>query len=49
METKKFTDGQTDGRTDAEGYNIIRLFFKGAYKNWCTGYGGEVIYRFFYF
>ena len=28
METKKFTDG----RTDAEGYNIIRPFFKRAYK-----------------
>ena len=25
-------DGQTDGRTDAEGYNIIRPFFKQAYK-----------------
>ena len=33
-ETKKFTDGRTDGRTDAEGYNIIRPFFKRAYKNW---------------
>ena len=36
-ETKKFTDGRTDrrmdGRTDAEGYNIIRPFFKRAYKN----------------
>ena len=31
-ETKKFTDGRTDGRTDAEGYNIIRPFFKRAYK-----------------
>ena len=29
METKKFTDR----RTDAEGYNIIRPFFKRAYKN----------------
>ena len=29
METKMFTDG----RTDAEGYNIIRPFFKRAYKN----------------
>ena len=26
------TDGQTDGRTDAEWYNIIRPFFKRAYK-----------------
>ena len=33
METKKFTDGRTDRRTDAEGYNIIRPFFKRAYKN----------------
>ena len=31
-ETKKFTDGGTDGRMDAEGYNIIRPFFKRAYK-----------------
>ena len=31
---KKFTDGRTDGRTDAEGYNIIRPFFKRAYKNY---------------
>ena len=30
-ETKKV--GRTDRRTDAEGYNIIRLFFKQAYKN----------------
>ena len=29
METKKLTDG----RTDAEGYNIIRPFFKRAYEN----------------
>ena len=29
METKKFTDG----RTDAKRYNIIRPFFKRAYKN----------------
>ena len=28
MNTKKFTDGQTD----AEGYNIIRPFFKRAYN-----------------
>ena len=34
---KKFTGGrtdrQTDGRTDAEGHNIKRPFFKWAYKN----------------
>ena len=29
----KFTDGQTDEQTDAKGYNIIRPFFKWAYKN----------------
>ena len=28
----KFTDGGTDRQTDAEGYNIIRPFFKQAYK-----------------
>ena len=33
METKNITDGRTDGGTDAEGYNIIRPFFKRAYKN----------------
>ena len=32
METKKFTDRRMDGGTDAEGYNIIQLFFKRAYK-----------------
>ena len=26
------TDGRTDGRMDAKGYNIIRPFFKRAYK-----------------
>ena len=31
---KKFTDGRTDGRTDAEGYSMIRPFFKRAYKNY---------------
>ena len=31
-ETKKFTDGWRDRQTDAEGYNIIRPFFKRAYK-----------------
>ena len=32
-ETKSLQkDGWTDGRTDAKGYNIIRPFFKGAYK-----------------
>ena len=31
-ETKKFKDGRTDRRTDAKGYNIIRLFFKRAYE-----------------
>ena len=31
--TRKRKSLQTDGRTHAEGYNIIQPFFKRAYKN----------------
>ena len=31
--TEGWTDGRMDGRTDAEGYNIIQPFFKRPYKN----------------
>ena len=31
------TDVWTDGWTDVEGYNIIRLFFKRGYKNIVNG------------
>ena len=32
--TRKRKSLQTDGRTDAEGYNIMRPFIKQAYKNY---------------
>ena len=49
METKKFTDGRTDGRTDAGGYNIIRPFFKRAYKNLSKMVLKKKVSNFFYY
>ena len=39
METKTFTDGRTDG----EVYNIIRPFFKRAYKNRPATKGAQLV------
>ena len=32
LQTDGRTDGRMEGRIDADGYNIIRPFFKRAYK-----------------
>ena len=40
-ESKYEIDGRTDGRTDAERHNIIRPFFKWAYKIWSSKYATQ--------